>query len=171
MTINTISIALSCAFWLSFRGMYTLLQFIFGTDWVSGLPGKDMTHFETGKFVLTKCTGAYGTAWQLDIRQNIDDSNPCGPEATCSVSGQVSRYQWRPLKAPSTFTAFTIVTIINTVSDTTETSTIVAETPENYALPPTNSEGKRTQAITYQDQGVTKTTTMYARPFLPYDGS
>jgi len=76
------------------------------------------------------------------------------------MSGQISTFHWRPISAPSTFTAFTIVTIINTVSDTTTTSTIIAEPPEDYAPPPTNSEGKRIGTVTYDANGITKTTTM-----------
>jgi hypothetical protein len=84
------------------------------------------------------------------------------------VSGDVGRYHWRQIRASGTFTAFTIVTVINTVSNTTRTSTVLADTPGNFQPPPTNSEGRRIQTLTYDANGKT-TSTVVTFPTLFFD--
>ncbi|KAK1750898.1 hypothetical protein QBC47DRAFT_88805 [Echria macrotheca] len=103
---------------------------------------------------------------RLEARQTT--SEPCGHEATCTVSGDVGRYHWRQIRASGTFTAFTIVTVINTVSNTTRTSTVLADTPGNFQPPQTNSEGKRIQTLTYNANGKT-TSTVVTFPTLFFD--
>lgn len=104
----------------------------------------------------------------LNLRQVAPTSDPCGHKATCYVTGQVSEFVWRPIRAPSTFTAFTVLTVINTVVNTTKTSTIIADHPQSYTPPPTNSLGKRIHTLTYNANGAV-TTTVIAFPTVFFD--
>jgi len=54
------------------------------------------------------------------------DTSLCGQ---CSVLGEVAEAHWYRLKAPETFTAYTIATVVNTVLHSTTTTTILNETP------------------------------------------
>lgn len=110
---------------------------------------------------LTKGTDVGRAHADLGQRQESEDtSNICRSSAACTLSGQISKFGWRQISASGTFTAFTIVTIINTVSNITKTSTILAQAPEDFTPPPTNSDGNRVATLTYNANGVNTTTTV-----------
>jgi len=74
--------------------------------------------------------------------------------------GRCSLDSWRNVNARSTFTAFTVVTVINTVSNTTTTSTEFADAPHDFTPPETAPDGRKIQTLTYDANGVKKTTVM-----------
>ena len=89
----------------------------------------------------------------------LRDGGVC-PADACTADVNAMKYTWAPIPASqtSTFTAFTVVTVINTVLHTTKTSTIWAKAPAGFTTPVTDSAGRRVETMSYFDVDTWKTT-------------
>jgi hypothetical protein len=87
------------------------------------------------------------------------------PADACKADVNAKKYTWTrvPASQTSTFTAFTVVTVINTVLSTTKTSTIWAKVPAGFIAPVTDSVGRRVEEVSYFDDAASmwKTTQVY----------
>ena len=88
------------------------------------------------------------------------DTEEMGPP--CTVNAENFRYHtWSKItSAPSTFTAFTILTIVNPDSGTSRVTTIMNEPPAGYTPPPINGKGTKLSSVTYTSHGNVLTTTV-----------
>jgi hypothetical protein len=86
----------------------------------------------------------------------------CGPGAFCNVSGiaQLTMWAQKVFDTKDLTGTVVVVSIINTVSNTTRITTIAEEVPAGFTPPPTNSAGTRIASITYSHQGKLWTTTV-----------
>ncbi|KAK3995444.1 hypothetical protein QBC44DRAFT_378613 [Cladorrhinum sp. PSN332] len=96
------------------------------------------------------------------------------PAGSCTILGpEPKQWGWipHPTQPPtqpwlpntieiSTFTAYTVVTVVNTVYSTTRLNTIYNEIPENFTMPPTNAYGTRVATMTYERHGTTSMTVL-----------
>ena len=95
---------------------------------------------------ITRHVLVYATLYALSVRSV---SSQC--EAECTITRVAEEIQWSPKTITETFTAMTVVEIVNTDLGTTRTETIFNE---EVALPTnTNSDGTVTTVVTYTYAG------------------
>jgi len=84
------------------------------------------------------------------------------PANACTADVNAKKYTWAPIDASktNTFTAYTVVTVINTVLSTTKTSTVWAKVPAGFTAPVTDSSGRRIQKVSYFEVDEWKTTSV-----------
>lgn len=84
---------------------------------------------------------------------------------SCGIYGPgADTHLWVPLSKSTSesltaanFTAFTVVTIVNTVVGTSRVTTIYNEPPEGFTMPDTNSDGTRITTVTVTRLGTAVT--------------
>jgi hypothetical protein len=81
--------------------------------------------------------------------------------SNCSVTATQPEYwYWTPYTFSTTIVAATVVEIIDTVVQTTRTTTIFNKLPSDYTRPETNAAGTQVQTITFKRSGQVQTTVL-----------
>src|ERR1700712_746920 len=71
-------------------------------------------------------------------------------------------WTWHRLTANTTITAATVFVVVNNQTNSTSTSTVFADLPSGYTLPPLNKQGTRVTSFSWTAiGGEVKTTAMY----------
>ena len=122
--------------------------------------------FTTGFLTLDRQVQARQTDSSPDPSTSSTSPTPTDTIATaCSNSCSVCAvnpytYSWTPYSITGSVVAATVIDIVNTLEDTTRTTTIFDVLPSGYSLPPTNADGTHVQSITYTRLGASVTTVL-----------
>jgi hypothetical protein len=104
--------------------------------------------------------------WMSEATTALVITNACGVNPKCTVeAGKVTRMGWLKVddirhRDPARAVTYKIITIINTVANTTKTSIDLGNMPESFTPPHTNADGTKVEFVTYTHRGQVHTTTV-----------
>jgi len=88
--------------------------------------------------------------WYPPLPKACDGVKRTQPDCTLHVeSPAATLWAWKTYEATTTFTAATVVTVINTVRNFTTRSTVFNTVPAGFQPPKTNEAGTRVDTVTY----------------------